>query len=163
MSRAFGAGWRPILSKVRSPQDFVGGSTLAAIALFTFWLAGDLEGSRGYLFGPGTFPRLIAGLLLLLSGGLVVSSLLKSGPVLERISLRGPVFVTAAILLFSATIQSLGLVVASFLSFVTAALGTAETRWGEAIVVGLLLTGFCAFVFPIALGLPFQIWPRFLG
>ena len=32
----------------------------------------------------------------------------------------------------------------------------------EAAIVGVCLTTFCALLFPYALGLPLQLWPRFL-
>jgi putative tricarboxylic transport membrane protein len=41
-------------------------------------------------------------------------------------------------------------------------LGTQETRWKETIIVGICLTAFCSFLFPYGLGLPMQLWPRFL-
>jgi putative tricarboxylic transport membrane protein len=43
-----------------------------------------------------------------------------------------------------------------------AALGTEETRWKEAIIVGICLTVGCSLLFPYALGLPFQLFPRFM-
>jgi putative tricarboxylic transport membrane protein len=43
-----------------------------------------------------------------------------------------------------------------------AALGTEETRWTEALIVGICLTVGCSLLFPYALGLPFQLFPRFL-
>jgi putative tricarboxylic transport membrane protein len=42
------------------------------------------------------------------------------------------------------------------------ALGTPETRWKETTIVGVLLTAFCSFLFPYALGLPLQLLPAFL-
>jgi putative tricarboxylic transport membrane protein len=43
-----------------------------------------------------------------------------------------------------------------------AALGTSETRWKETIIVGICLTIGCSLLFPYALGLPLQLFPRFL-
>jgi putative tricarboxylic transport membrane protein len=53
-------------------------------------------------------------------------------------------------------------VVSAFLTFMIAALGTAETKWKETLIVGIVLTAFCSFLFPYGLGLPMQLWPRFL-
>jgi len=75
---------------------------------------------------------------------------------------RGPLFVSLSILSFSATIRPLGLVISAFASFMIAALGTPETRWREAIIVGICLTVGCSLLFPYALGLPLQLFPRFL-
>jgi putative tricarboxylic transport membrane protein len=43
-----------------------------------------------------------------------------------------------------------------------AALGTHETRWVEAVIVGACLTLGCALLFPYVLGLPMPMFPRFL-
>ncbi|UTD28015.1 tripartite tricarboxylate transport(TTT) family subunit TctB [Bradyrhizobium sp. WD16] len=147
---------------IRGPQDFVGGLVLMGVALFAFWAASDLAGQRGFSFGPGTAPRLFAGLLLALGAAVSLTGLLKDGSPLQRFGIRGPLFVTAAILLFSVAIRPLGLIVAGIITFLVAAMGSPETRWGEAIIVGVLLTLFCAFLFPYALGLPFQLLPAFM-
>src|SRR5947207_3969529 len=49
---------------------------------------------------------------------------------------RGPLFVSLAILSFAVAIRPLGLIVAALASFLIAALGTSETRWGETLIVG---------------------------
>jgi putative tricarboxylic transport membrane protein len=43
-----------------------------------------------------------------------------------------------------------------------AAMGSDETRWKEAIIVGICLTLGCALLFPYALGLPLDLFPRIL-
>ncbi len=43
-----------------------------------------------------------------------------------------------------------------------AAMGSEETRWKEAIIVGICLTLGCALLFPYALGLPLDLFPRIL-
>jgi hypothetical protein len=75
---------------------------------------------------------------------------------------RGPIFVTASILSFAAMIRPLGLVVASFLTFVIAAIGSRETKWRESLPMAIGMTAFCTFLFPYALNLPFQMWPPFV-
>lgn len=149
-------------SFIRGPQDFVGGLVLMLVALFAFWASSDLAGQRGFSFGPGTAPRLFAGLLFLLGAGVVLTGLIQDGSPLQRFAFRGPFFVTVSILLFSVAIRPLGLILASIMTFMVAAMGSPETRWIEAIIVGVLLTLFCAFLFPYALGLPFQLLPQFL-
>ncbi len=55
-------------------------------------------------------------------------------------SWRGPLFVSAAIVFFALAIRPLGLVVSAFAAFLIAAIGSHETRWIEAIIVGACLT-----------------------
>jgi putative tricarboxylic transport membrane protein len=53
-------------------------------------------------------------------------------------------------------------VISAFASFIISALGTPETKWKETIIVGICLTIGCSLLFPYALGLPLQLFPRFL-
>lgn len=148
--------------KQRGPQDYLGGIVLMAIALFALWASSDLQGMKGFSFGAGTAPRMFGVLLLLLGMAVAVTGLVTDGAPLQTYGIRGPFFVTAAILSFSLTIRPLGLIISSMLSFVIAAMGTAETKWGETVVVGILLTIGCSLLFPYALGLPLELFPRIL-
>ena len=147
---------------VRGPQDFVGGIALIAIALFALWASSDLQGMHGFSFGAGTAPRMFAVLLLGLGIAVMVVGLVAGGPHLAHYAWRGPLFVSLSILSFAVTIRPLGLALSAFASFMISALGTPETRWKETIIVGICLTIGCSLLFPYALGLPMQLFPRFL-
>jgi hypothetical protein len=146
----------------RAPRDYVGGIVLVAVALFALWASSDLQGMRGFSFGAGTAPRMFCVLLLLMGAAIAITGVLADGATLEHLSWRGPLFVMLAILCFALAIRPLGLVVSGFASFMIAALGTSETRWVEAIIVGACLTVGCALLFPYVLGLPMPLFPRFL-
>jgi hypothetical protein len=148
---------------IRSGQDYIGGVILMALALFALWASSDLQGMRGFSFGAGTAPRMFGGLLVALSAGIALTGLLSEGPALAHYSWRGPLFVMCAILFFALAIRPLGLVVSAFASFMIAALGSHETRWVEAAIVGACLTIGCALLFPYVLGLPMPMFPRFLA
>ena len=148
--------------KIRAPQDYIGGIVMVALALFALWASSDLQGMRGFSFGAGTAPRMFGVLMLLLSMGIAASGLLVDGPDLSHYSWRGPLFVMLSILFFALAIRSLGLVVTAFASFMIAATGSHETKWIEAVIVGVCLTAGCAVLFPYILGLPMPMLPRFL-
>src|SRR6201992_3267250 len=156
------AGKSIMPSWIKCPQDFVGGLVLCAIALFALWACSDLQGMHGFSFGAGTAPRMFAVLLLGLGAAIALVGLLVEGQHLATYHWRGPLFVSLSILSFAVTIRPLGLVISAFLTFLISALGTPETRWKETIIVGICLTAFCSFLFPYGLGLPMQLWPRFL-
>jgi hypothetical protein len=147
---------------VKGPQDYYGGVALVALSLFAFYASSDLPGMRGFQFGPGTAPRLFSGLMLVLGIGVGLTGLLLPGAGLERYHLRGPFFVTVSIITFAAIIRPLGLIVTAFTCFMIAALGSPDQRWVQTLIVGIAITAFCAFLFPYALGLPFQLKPRFM-
>ncbi len=156
------AAGNPARGLIKGPQDFYGGLALMGIALFALWASSDLQGTRGFSFGPGTAPRMFAYLLLALGAGVALTGFLMEGPPLQRYGIRGPIFVTLSILAFAVTIRPLGLVVSSFVSFMIAAMGSDETKWKETIIVGIFLTIGCALLFPYALGLPLDLFPRVL-
>ena len=156
------AACKPAPGFIKGPQNFWGGVALMGIALFALWASSDLQGMRGFSFGPGTAPRMFAYLLLALGAGVALTGLLAEGPPLQRYGIRGPVFVTLSILAFAVAIRPLGLIVSAFVSFLIAAMGSDETRWKEAIIVGICLTIGCALLFPYALGLPLDLFPRIL-
>jgi putative tricarboxylic transport membrane protein len=147
--------------QITNPQDYFGGLALIGLSLFAFWAASDLSGMRGFSFGPGTAPRLFSGILLVLGVAVTLVGLFMEGQHLESYAVRGPVLVTVAILLFAAMIRPVGLIVSSFLVFMVASAGASDVRRVEAIIASIVLTAFCAFLFVWALGLPFQLWPRF--
>jgi hypothetical protein len=147
---------------IRSAQDYIGGIVLMALALFALWASSDLQGMRGFSFGAGTAPRMFGGLLVALSAGIALTGLMTEGPPLAHYGWRGPLFVMLAILFFAIAIRPLGLVVTAFASFMIAAMGSHETRWLEAAIVGACLTITCALLFPYVLGLPMPMFPRFL-
>jgi putative tricarboxylic transport membrane protein len=147
---------------IRAPQDFFGGIALMAIAVFALWASSDLQGMHGFSFGAGTAPRMFAGLLLGLGFAVMVVGVVTEGPRMAGYAWRGPLFVSLSIVSFAITIRPLGLVISAFASFLISALGTLETRWKETIIVGICLTIGCSLLFPYALGLPLQLFPRFL-
>jgi putative tricarboxylic transport membrane protein len=148
--------------RILNPQDYFGGIALIGLALFAFWASSDLPGMRGFSFGPGTAPRLFASVLLGLAVVITAIGLFVEGTELETYAIRGPIMVTIAIVTFAVVIRPIGLVAASFLTFMIASVGSRETRWIEALIAAIALTIFCVFLFVYALNLPFQLWPRFV-
>ena len=150
-------GWLRVLN----PQDFYGGMALILLALTAFVASNDLPGMRGFAFGPGTAPRLFAFTLAALALLVVVTGLMTKGPHITPYKVRGVIFVIGSILAFAATIRPLGLVIASFSCITICAAAAEDVKWRETLIWGVILTTFCAFLFPYGLNLPFQLWPRF--
>ena len=145
--------------KIRSPRDFYGGLALVALAAIAIWSSSDLTGMHGFAFGPGTAPRMFAGLLGAVGLAVAMTGLFIDGPGIDRYAVRGPLFVLAAILVFAATIRPLGLVFASYVTFVISLMGSREMRWAETLIAAAAMTAFCVGLFTYLLRLPFQLWP----
>ncbi len=151
------AGW----GRVPNPQDFYGGMALILLSLTAFVASNDLPGMRGFAFGPGTAPRLFAFIMAVLALVVVVTGLMSKGPDITPYKVRGVVFIIGSTFVFAATIRPLGLVIASFATLVICAAAAEDVKWRETIIVAVVVTAFCAVLFPYGLALPFQLWPRF--
>jgi len=145
---------------IKGPREFYGGGVMMAIALVTLWESRNLPGIQGFSLGPGTAPTVYSVVLFLLGAGILAIGLVKPGSPLDAPAFRGPACILASLLLFAATIRPLGLIIASIASFLTAALGSAETRWKETAIAAVVLTAFCCVLFVYGLGLPFQLLPK---
>jgi putative tricarboxylic transport membrane protein len=146
---------------IRNPRDFWGGLVLIAVAIIAIWASRELPGQRGFAFGPGTAPRLFAGILAGLGACVALVGLVTDGPPIEKYRIRGPIFVVIAILVFANLIRPLGLVPATFLTFMISIAGSTEMRWVESLIAAAAMTAFCVLLFVYLLNLPFQLWPRF--
>ena len=151
------------LAGVLKQQDAVGGLVIIAVAGFAFWQAFPLPvGTLGGM-GAGMLPQSLAVLLALLGALLVLWAILEPGPKLDRWSIRGPVLVLGAVVLFGLTVRPFGLVVAGPLAVMVGAFASDEVRWKEALVFAVVMTAFCAGLFKFALGLPIPLAPWLLG
>jgi len=152
---------------IRTPlllrQDFMGGLAVIAVAAAAFWLVRDLPGGNGGGMGPGTLPKGLALLLGLLGLALAIGSWLEKGLPLERWSVRGPLLILGALVVFGLAVRPLGLLVAGPIAIVVGAFASSEVRWGETLVFGALMTAFCIGLFKFALGLPIPLAPWLLG
>lgn len=142
-------------------QDFLGGLAIIAVAVFAFWQGRNLPMAAAGGMGPGTLPKGLAVLLAVL-GVLLVLRSFNSGSV-GPWSVRGPLFVLGALVLFGLAVRPLGLAVAGPLAIVAGAFASSEARWRETLVYGVLMTLFCIGLFKYALGLPIPLAPWLIG
>jgi hypothetical protein len=157
---------------IRSPQSLIGGGLLIALAALALFLTRDLDQGTLNAMGPAMLPRWLAIGVGLSGLALVVFGFLKEGDVLERWSLRGPVFVIGAILAFAVTIRpfsfgglstpGLGLLVSGPLAIILGGYATPEARLRDLVILGLSLTPFCMVLFGDLLNLPIPVFPQAL-
>jgi putative tricarboxylic transport membrane protein len=142
-------------------QDILGGLVVIAVAGFAYWLARNLPAGADGGMGPGTLPKGLALLLGALGFALLLNSFNSERA--ARWSIRGPLFVLGALVVFGLAVRPLGLVVAGPLAIAGAAFASSEVRWRETLVFGGLMTVFCIGLFKFALGLPIPLAPWLLG
>jgi len=157
---------------VRAPQSLAGGLLLVALAALALWLTRDLDQGTLNAMGPAMLPRWLAIGVGLSGLALLATAFLKDGDLLERWSLRGPVFVIGAIVAFALTIRGysfgsfgipgLGLLVAGPLAIILGGFATPEARLRDLVILALSLTPFCMVLFGDLLNLPIPVFPQAL-
>ena len=116
----------------------------------------DLEIGTALRMGPGYFPLILAGILVLL-GVLIVVRALRDGPGhIGRVPWRGLLFILPAPIVFGLTVRGLGMVLSLVLVVLLVSYASRSMRPVTAALLTLGLTAFCVLVFSFALGLPLQ-------
>lgn len=160
--RVRGAG---AVKRIRDPRDFWAGVLFTAAGLAAIVLGRGYPVGTTASMGPGYFPRVLGGLLLLLGLATAIRSLRPGRPLatLGAVRLRPLVMVLASIVAFALALPKLGLVVASMLVVVLSRAAAPGFRWVEVLLFGAGLTLFCLAVFVWGLKMPMDLWPSFLG
>lgn len=142
---------------IRSPRDFLAGASLVALAAFALWAGAPLDAGTLRVLGPGMLPRAVAACVGVAGLAIVAFSLVKGDAPLGRWPLRGPVFVSLAVLAFALTIRTAGLAVAGPLVVIVGGAASAESRPRELVVFALVMTALCIGLFRYALSLPIPV------
>ncbi|CAO3460642.1 hypothetical protein [Azospirillum argentinense] len=149
----------PTRIRVRAPQDLASGLLIAAFGLSALWMGRDWPTGTLASVQSGFFPRMI-GTLMVLAGAVVAGrSLLVHGPALPSWNWRPLAGVTAAVLAFAGTVETLGLVPAVLILVALGNLAGQPLRPGPLALLGGLLAAGCVALFVWGLGLPLQVWP----
>ncbi len=149
--------------RIRAPQETAAGLFLIVLAALVFWQTDDLAVGTVRALGPGMMPRLLASLCAICGIALVVYSLVKDGAQLERWSIRGPLFILGAAIVFGLAIRPIGLFVAGPAAVILGSMATRDSRFVESVVFGIGMTTFCWLLFKVLLSLPIPVAPWLLG
>lgn len=131
---------------------------LLFVVLGIFFAIGSLQLDLGTTFrmGPGYFPLVLSGLLILLGLVILVEATRVEGEPLGPIAWRGMCFILPAPIFFGVTVRGLGFVPSIFLTALIAAFASHKMKPGTALLLAASLTLFSVIVFSYALGLPFR-------
>jgi putative tricarboxylic transport membrane protein len=147
------------MMRIRSPKDFWSGLIFIAIGVAFILLAQQYRLGTLHRMGPGMFPTLVGGLLVLLGAAVALRSLVLTGEPVPRFHLRPLAVSLLAIVLFGVALQWLGLIAAVAVLVVVGAWAARDVRPLENAVLAAAMILFSVGVFVWLLGLPLRLWP----
>jgi hypothetical protein len=147
--------------RLRNPQDLLAGLFFLAIASGAMWVAWDYPTGTAVRMSSGYVPRLLCLLLAVIGLFVALRSFVIEGPALTAVRARPLILVTAAVVVFAFSIQTLGLVFATFLITVIGGFASPQVRAIEMVAAAAVLAVMTSVIFIWGIGLPIPIWPEF--
>jgi putative tricarboxylic transport membrane protein len=148
----------------RSVKDLLAGAVFIVFGLAFTIAASRYQLGTAFRMGPGYFPVVLGGCLVLL-GVLVVVEGFVAGEKGEigAVPWKALVLILGAILFFGFTVRGLGLVVSLFLTVLAASFASQRTSVVAALLIAICLTVGCVVIFVEALGLPVPLFGPWLS
>lgn len=146
-----------------SSRDIVCGLLFILIGLFFAIQAYGLDLGTAFRMGPGYFPLVLAGILVILGVVVIIQGTQLEHEPMGPIAWRGLLFILPAPIFFGLTVRGLGFVPSLFFTGLLAAFASTKMRPGMALLLVGGLTLFSVIVFSYALGLPFRRFGPWLG
>jgi hypothetical protein len=140
-------------------RDVLAGAIFIALGLVFLIGALGLERGTAFRMGPGYFPLVLAGLLVLIGAAIALRALREEELAINMhaVPWRGLVLILGAPVLFGLTVRGLGLLPA--IAIVALISSFASRRMKPVLAAGItvVLTVFCVLVFNVGLGLPIRL------
>ena len=136
-------------------KDFWAGMMLIGAGAAAIFIARDYRFGSTMRMGPGFFPSILGGILVLFGIYIMVMGLRRKEKIQGHWSVRALVMLPLSLVLFGVLMDHAGFIPALVaLIFGSAAAGR-EFKWGEVLLLTVLLTVLSVAVFIWGLGLPY--------
>ena len=158
--------------KIGHPKEFWGGVMFAVLGLLFAVIAYGVKlgGSvliPGYSMGvparmgPAFFPFWLGVILFGLGAIIAIAGLRKKGPAesFPVFHWKPNFYVLGAVVLFGVILKAVGMLIAGVVLVVIACIGSPDFRLKRSIILGVILSIFCALVFVFGLKLPIPLCP----
>jgi hypothetical protein len=144
-------------------KDLLAGGIFAAFGLAFAITASTYEVGSPLRMGPGFFPLVLGGVLVLLGIAVAVKGFVAGeGDDIGPVPWKSAALLVAAILFFGFTVQGLGLVPALFVAVLLSAFAGHRTGLIPAVVIAVSLTVLCVLIFVMALQLRLSLFGPWL-
>jgi hypothetical protein len=145
--------------ELRNNQDFFAGLMFVVIGLIAVIISQkNYPMGTSFQMGPGYFPTLLGGVMIVLGLWIMVRGLLKGEKVEGVWGIRPVILLTLAIIAFGFIMDRFGLVPALIALFFIGALAGHEFKFKEVLILAIVMTVVSWAVFVYALGLSFRLF-----
>jgi putative tricarboxylic transport membrane protein len=144
--------------KAKNQEDFWSGLMFIGFGIAAIVISRDYPMGSAMRMGPGYFPTLIGGALVVI--GVVISALSfrSVGEGIGRFPWRAMIAMTVAFAFFAWGIDNIGFIPSLAILIVLSALSTRASRWIEIAIETVVMIAGCWAVFIYGLELPFPLW-----
>ena len=143
---------------LRNSRDFWTGVMLIATGAAAVVMARDYSFGTTLRMGPGYFPSVLGGMLVLFGLYLLVQGLRSGDRIEGNWSVRALIVLPLALVLFGLTMEYAGFVPALMVLIVGSSAATKEFRLLESLLLAAGLTAFAVVLFIWGLGLPYPLF-----
>lgn len=145
---------------IRNSQDLWAGILFMAIGAVTAAAALDYPLGATRNIGPGYFPVLLGGILIVIGAAVAVKGLRADAEPLGSWAIRPLILITAAVVVFALLVRPLGLAVATLSLVAISSLAGAGFSLVRVLVLSAALVMLAAIIFIYLLSLPFSLLPQ---
>jgi hypothetical protein len=151
-------------SMIKNPKDFGTGLMYVAFGAAGVFIARDYGMGTASRMGPGYFPVVLSGLLLVFGAIALIRSFIRPGEPIGAFAWKATLFICGATALFGILLRPAGLIVALVALILVSAAGSAKFKfeWRAALAL-IVLIAFCALVFVKGLGVPMPLVGYWFG
>lgn len=138
-------------------KDVLSGALFIVVGAAGLWLGQDYAMGTAFRMGPGYFPRVLCGLLVIVGFIVAVKGFIAGGERPEPLHWRPLILVTLAVLAFGSLIANFGLLPAAAVVVFLGALGGPEFKPLEGILLAALLSAAAVAIFKFGLSMTMPI------
>ena len=142
---------------IRTNKDVWAGAMLIATGLAAIVIAHDYPFGNAFRMGPGYFPSVLGGVLALFGIVLMVRGLRSNEQITGGWSLRALIVLPLSFVLFGLLMDHAGFVPALAVLIFGSAAGGSEFKFGEIVLLTVILTVVSVAIFIWGLGLPYPL------
>jgi hypothetical protein len=144
--------------EIRNNRDFWAGAMLIATGALSVIVGRNYAFGTSLRMGPGYFPSVLGGLLILFGLYLVAQGLRSNEKIEGNWSLRALVVLPLSLVMFGLLMEYAGFVPALMVLIVGSAAAGSEFKLTEVLMLAVGLTAFAVALFIYGLGLPYPLF-----